>query len=162
MDEREQLLAGLERAVARAAAFFSVMDEDLFDGYQTARDVLSHLLFWHREYVLIARALVNGRRPPLRTGSFAMLNAQATEEFSRMDWPDMVECLQTLQEELDAVLCCLPEWQMNFPVKKGSRFCNTAQRISKIESHILGHVARLERAARRGEAWVKAYYMEAT
>jgi hypothetical protein len=46
--ERKQIAAELDRAAADAAAFFMCASENLRDEHQSARDVISHLVFWHR------------------------------------------------------------------------------------------------------------------
>lgn len=158
---REQILEKLNRTVAHATAFFRIVDESLFDGYQTARAVLSHLVFWHREYVAIVQALVNGRQPKLKKGSFDTLNARAVCEFSKTPFPALVCQFEQLQETLDETLRQLPDWEVDFPVKQGGRYWNVADRLCAIEAHICRHLNRLERAARLGEEWVHAYYVEA-
>ena len=75
--ERERLLGKLANTVSGAALFLAEADESLNDGHQTAREVLSHILFWHREYVAIVQALLEGHPPDLRHGTFAALNAPA-------------------------------------------------------------------------------------
>lgn len=160
VDDRERRIQALDDAVTDAAGFFSEIDESLCGGYQTAREVLSHLVFWHREYVAIVRALLEGRELPLRSGTFAQLNAGATEEFAGRSFPELVEHLIQLQHILQADLRRLPDWEMRFPVKHGSRLKCTADRVERIESHIRNHVKQLRRAERLGQAWVKAYYPE--
>jgi hypothetical protein len=156
--DAQQILGRLNRTVAEAAAYLAGADEGLCDGFQTAREVLSHLVFWHREYVAIAESLAMGRRPALKSGTFAALNAGATQEFQDESLPGLADRLLALEELLEAALQRLPDWQMNFPVKQGGFERSAAERVLAIESHIRYHVARLRRAARRGNAWLRAYY----
>jgi hypothetical protein len=51
-----------------------------------------------------------------------------------------------------------PDWSVDFPVKQGGRCQSIARRVPGIEQHVRGHIKRLRRADRLGEAWVKAYY----
>jgi hypothetical protein len=157
-EEHSKALRKLNRTVTRAADSLAKMDEDLFDGYQTAREVLSHLVFWHREYVTIVRALADGHEPFLREGTFAELNAAATDEFAGRSLPNLARQLVILQEGLEITLRRLPDWEMNFPVKRGGRYQSVAMRVDGIEAHINSHAKRLKRALRHGKAWVKAYY----
>ena len=62
------------------------------------------------------------------------------------------------QQALNDNLCQLPDWEIEFPIKKGCRWANVSERVHIIQEHIDGHLARLERAYRHGEAWVEAYY----
>lgn len=146
---RHTALETLNRTVAKAAEFFCSADEKIADGYQTAREVISHLVFWHREYVVICQALADGRRPKLRTGVFREFNAMATLEFKNESLPVLARRFCQLQNKLDRTLQCLPDWEMNFPIKEGGHWWSVQERIPTIESHIRNHVARLRRAAKR-------------
>lgn len=147
----EETLSALDRTVGDAVVFFAQVDETLADGHQTAREVLSHLVFWHREYVAVARALTADRKPELKSGTFASLNALASQEFRDRSLPDLAERLAGLQRELDAALASLPDLGANFPVKRGGRYWSVEDRVPTIESHIRNHVRHLKRAAARRE-----------
>ena len=155
---QESLLQALDRSVATITDFLVQVDESFFDGYQTAREVLSHLLFWHREYVMITDALVNGRSPHLRQNTFVALNARATREFRSMSMQVLCQDLLNLQKALAGNVRRLPDWEMAFPIKKGCRQATVTERLQMIQEHIDGHYSRLEGAHRHGEAWVEAYY----
>jgi hypothetical protein len=160
--EPDEALTRLQKTVADAAAFLAEVDEEIFDGYQTARQVLSHLVFWHREYVNIVQALADGRKPLLQNGTYAELNAAACCEFEKQTMAGLARRLLTLQESLEVELCRLTDWEMNFPIKHGSRRKCVADRLTGIEVHVRSHVTRLRRAERLGEAWIRAYYTETT
>ena len=145
----DELLIALRRTVLSAALFSATSAEQLADGFQTAHEVLAHLVFWHREYVAIAQALASGRQPELRSGTIVELNARAYQEFAGMPLPALARCLVTLQELLEAALWHLPDWEINFPVQQGGRYCSIDERLLAIESHIHRHVARLRNAARQ-------------
>ena len=151
-EPHEQLLAQLNDTVADAVAFFNAADEDLFDGYQTAREVLSHFVFWHSEYVGIVWALVTGRQPSLLYGTFAELNARATQQYNDESLPVLAERLAHRQGQLAKALRRLPDWGIDFPIKQIGRDENVASRVVSIESHIRNHVARLRHAAHLKEA----------
>jgi hypothetical protein len=158
--DREQVLQQLEETVAATVAFFSGVDETLFDGYQTAHEVLSHLVYWHREYVTVSQVLCQEERPCLRKGTFAELNEQAYQEFARYSLPVLSQRLVLLHKALASNLRRLPDWRIDFPIKQDSRFCSVETRLARIDSHIRSHVNRLERASRLGAEWVNAYYVE--
>jgi len=155
---RSDLLLVLGETVNEAAEFFADVDEDLFDGYQKAREVLSHLVFWHREYSKVIKALRNGRQPELKSGTFVELNAAATVEFRKVPMSELTYQFALHQNQLAQELKLLSDWEVNFPVKCGGRVKSVSERLPAIESHIRNHVNRLKRAQRLGEAWVKAYY----
>jgi hypothetical protein len=157
-DDRERALCALDEAVVDAAGYLRDVDPDLDGGHQTAREVLCHLVFWHREYVAICRALLEEREPPLKEGTYAQLNALAKEEFAACSMDDLACSLLAMQESLRFQLSALPDWSIDFPVKQDSRRKSVAERMPAIESHLQSHIRRLRRARRLGEAWVKAYY----
>lgn len=157
---RDELLSDLNESVHHVSNFLGEVDEDLFDGYQSAREVLSHLVFWHREYHAIACALLLDEEPELRSGCLADLNRQATAEFQEETMEFLAEELLTAQRELHSVLTQLEDWDVNFPFKKGCRRIDVAGRIDFIINHLKHHLGRQQRAFERGEAWIKAYYPE--
>ena len=142
----ERDLTTLNLTSGDAAAFFAQVDEALSDLHQTARQCLSHLVFWHREYVNIARDLLAGRQPGLRHGNFKSLNAQASQEFQDESLPELAGLLVDLQRQLDAWLRALPDSQAHFPLKQGGHPWRVVDLVPRIEAHIRNHVDRLKRA----------------
>ncbi|MBE2220462.1 MAG: hypothetical protein IAF02_02925 [Anaerolineae bacterium] len=154
----DSLLTSLDRSVTKLVQLVSQVDEDFYDGHQTSREMLSHLVFWHREYVAITEALVNGRSPHLRQSTFIALNARSVREFQRLSMAQLCQDFLKYQQALRDNLCQLYDWEIEFPVKKGCRWATVPERLQIIQEHVDGHLARLERACRHGEAWVEAYY----
>lgn len=146
---RQSALVGLGRVVADAVTFFADADESLADEHQTAREVLSHFVFWHREYVRIVRALAKRQAPRLREGKFREFNAQATREFAFESLPALVKRFDRLQSQLERALRALPDWESNFPIKSSGKYTSVAERVPQIAAHIGNHVARLRRAAKK-------------
>jgi hypothetical protein len=155
---QDTMLQSLDRAVTEIADFLVEVDDSFYDGYQTAREVLSHLVFWHREYVVITNAMVNGRSHRLRQSTFVALNARATREFRSMSMASLCQDLLNLQSAFAGNLRRLPDWDVMFPIKKGCRLVSVTERVQLIQEHIEAHLSRLENAQRHGEAWVAAYY----
>lgn len=158
VSRREGLLNALNETVIEASDYFRTANEHLFDGYQSARQVLSHLVFWHREYAQIVQAMVAGDEPELRSGTYEELNQQAASEFAALSLPELCDLLDAYQEELDTALRLLRSWNVILAIKRGGRRNAVAKRLRMIERHIHLHVTRLKRAERHGEAWVMAYY----
>ncbi|HCB50905.1 MAG TPA: hypothetical protein DEP47_15660 [Chloroflexi bacterium] len=161
-NQRQLALRELTNTVNEAVTFFIETEESLSDGYQSAREVLSHLVFWHREYVAIAQALVDGCKPELKKGTYAELNAEATCAFEGKTMKELARLFVQYQKRLEEALQCLPDWEVMYPVKYGGRLKCVAERLPAIESHIRNHIRKLQRAERRGEDWVRAYYPEET
>lgn len=156
--EQEALLQALDHAVTEIADFLIQVDDSFYDGYQTAREVLSNLVFWHREYVMITDALVNGRSHRLHQSTFVALNARATREFRSMSMQVLCQDLLNLQRALAGNLRRLQDWDVVFPIKKGCRQVSVTERMQLILDHIDGQLTRLKNARRHGEAWVEAYF----
>jgi hypothetical protein len=145
----DEILDRLSRTVIEAAAFFANADESLFDGHHTAHGVLAQLVFWHEQYVAIAGALLQGRVPNLKVGSFERLNQIARSTFASDSMTMLAYDLSCLQKEFDALLRQLPDWSVNFPIKGDSVPCSLHDRLVEIEQHIHQHVLSLKRS--RGE-----------
>lgn len=158
LQTREEQLKSLTKTVTKAADFFITVDDNLYDGFQTAREVLSHLVFWHQEYVTIIRAILSDQNPELKQGTFDELNAAAACQFERNSMGQMSRQLVLLQKSLVKLLFDLPEWSITFPVKQGGRRKSVTERVPAIESHVANHLKRLRRAKRLGIEWVQAYY----
>lgn len=157
-DGCQRALRALDETLVDATAYLLDVDPELDGGHQTAREVLCHLVFWHREYVAVSQALLKGQKPPLKEGTYAQLNRVATREFAGRSMAELIQSLLAMQESFRQHLLALPDWSIDFPVKQAGRFKSVADRVLNIESHIRGHIRRLRRAERLGNAWVKAYY----
>ena len=147
--ELEQL--ALDRSVADAVSFFRSVDPELSDGSQTAREVLSHLVFWHCAYVGTAWALATRRAPPLFQGKFRELNAFAAQKFKNDSMQTLCAMLLHRQTQLKRALNHLDDWSVDFPAKEECAPAPVAQRLHDMEAHIRGHVTRLKRAAHEYE-----------
>jgi hypothetical protein len=146
-ERQEQAFKALNNAVSLAVVFFSESDENHFDGYQTAHEVLANLVFWHREHVRIARSLVEGTEPRLMEGAATTFNTKACQNFKNKAIPVMAQQLDELQVELAGLLRCLPDWEMDFPLKNGGRYCTVEDRVNALASSVRHHTALLRRAA---------------
>lgn len=139
----------LERVVAEASGFFARFDEQLPVGRQTARQCLAHLVFWHREYLSILRALAQGRAAELRSGTFASLNAEAYREFAAIPMSEMACQLESLQRELDSQLRVLLDPQMEVLLKQMAHSWQLAELIPRVAGHIRGHTRKFQAAEKR-------------
>ena len=145
---REQILEALNRTVADAAAFFSVASPILSDGRHTAHGALAQIVFWHERYVEVLRALANGHVPDLIDGTNEMLNAAARHRYARDSMDDLARRLEELQQLLVPLLRGLPDWSVNFPVKRDSGFCNVDERVQLIEENLRNRTATFRRMLR--------------
>lgn len=145
-EKRARALRALQEAVDEAVAFFQDANANLFDGYQTAHEVLAHLVFWQCEHLTIAQALAAGQMPDLREGSLAELNRCACEELRNEPVAALLARLTARQAALDETLRGL-DWEQDFPLKQGGRPSTVEDRVFGLATHIRQHVMQLRRAA---------------
>ena len=150
--QHERSLAELGEVVAEAVRLFSSVDENLPDGDQTARTVLAHLVFWHRQYVAIASALAQGRAPTLLEGRFPAFYQQAAREFAAVPMPALAGQLAEFQARLDDALRAIPDWSVEFPIKQGGKVISVEERVPSLAAHIRNHVISLRKAQRHAVA----------
>jgi hypothetical protein len=120
----------------------------LSDGRNTAHGLLAQLVFWHERHVEVARALAVGAPPELISGTVEALNAGARHRYAREPMVMLAQKLSSLQDELDSLLCGLPDWTVNFPLKRDSGFCNVEERVLLLEETVRNRMAILKRASR--------------
>lgn len=136
--------------VRDAVLFFGDADESAFDGHQTTREVLSHLVFWHGEYVKIASAVAKGTAPKLKQGTFAMLNALACRDLQGRSMSQLAADLTDLQQDLDRSVGRLASTNAKLPFKAGGQELVLGEWILRIEAHVRGHLVRFRRAEWKG------------
>lgn len=146
---RHQVLKALDRVVASASAYLSALDENLSDGDQTVHQVLSHLVFWHREHATVIRAWANGRRPKLRIGKYRELNTLAYQEFKDVPMQTLARRLSYWQRILNDVARGMPATEIRFAFRQGSKPQELDYWLPRIHAHVEGHLIRLERVERK-------------
>ncbi len=148
---REQVIDRLNRTVIEAAAYLAAADEGLSNGRQTAFGILAQLVFWHEQYVSVAGALLQGRQPNLKAGSFDRLNQVARSNYGGDSMTMLAYDLSCLQKEFAALVRKLPDWSVNFPIKQDSEPLSLEQRLVDIEQQIRWHIQSLKRAQQSGQ-----------
>ncbi|MBL8131010.1 MAG: hypothetical protein JNL42_04065 [Anaerolineae bacterium] len=145
---RQEILDRLNRTVLESAAYFGSADETLFDGHQSAHAVLSQLVFWHKQYIATLRALLNGEEPSLPVGSFAQINQRARREYASFGMVMLAYEFSCAHRTLMELLGELPDWSVEFPIKRDGDHLDIAERVEEIEGHIHRHVQRFRAAER--------------
>ncbi len=149
-DQQLQALSALEEAATEAVAFFRGANANLFDGHQTAHEVLAHLVFWQCEHLTIARALLAGTPPELRGGTLAEINRCACDLLRHTAMDALLARFVEQHAALDAALRAL-DWAQDFPLKEGGRPCPVEDRIYGLAEHIRHHTMQLRRAIFAGQ-----------
>lgn len=140
----------LDQAVEDLAAFMAGFPPDRLEPSTRAewgaREVFSHLVFWHVEYARLTACLVRGERPPLRTGSFKELNARAVDQYRSASPEVMIADLRTAQAALREVYDQAQGAQIAF--RQGSMSRPYPVAIQLIARHIRSHMERLKKGRR--------------
>ncbi len=147
VERRQQALDALDKASRRAEKLFTTVDPGLFDGYQTAHDVLANLVFWQCEHINVVSALLDKRQPKLKEGTFAALNAEACACRQAESMSALLDCFQAQREELAGLLTRIADWQVDYPIKQGGRPASVEDRVFALAANIENHCATLRRAA---------------
>ncbi|MCC6802300.1 MAG: hypothetical protein IT319_05400 [Anaerolineae bacterium] len=145
---REKILETLNSTVADAAEFFSSASPILSNGRHTAHSALAQIVFWHERYLEVLQALAAGQPPNLIDGTTEMLNAAALHRYAGEAMPDLARQLTELHREVDRLLSDLPDWSVNFPVKRDSGFCNVDERVQLIEENMRNRTTTFRRLLR--------------
>ena len=119
--QKQELLDRLNQTVIQATAYFANVDENLSDGHQTAHGILAGLLFWHKQYVAIAQALIAGKQPALLSGTFEGLNRNARQHALGTSMIMLAYNLSCEQREFAELIQQIPDWSINFPDQAGQR-----------------------------------------
>ena len=142
---KEDILNRLNQTVIQSTAYFANVDPNLSDGHQTAHGILAGLVFWHKQYVAIARALIDGKTPDLLVGTYEGLNRNARQHALGTSMIMMAYNLSCEQREFAELVQQIPDWTINFPVKQDSEPCSLSDRLVEIEANVRQHMHRLER-----------------
>ncbi len=143
--QKQELLDRLNQTVIQATAYFANVDENLSDGHQTAHGILAGLLFWHKQYVANAQALIAGKEPTLLAGTYEGLNRNARQHVLGTSMIMLAYDLSCEQREFAELVQQFPDWTINFPVKQDSEPCSLNDRLVEIEANVRQHMHRLER-----------------
>ncbi len=110
-----------------------------------AREILSHLVFWHAHYVKIFKALLAKRRPELPTDSFKSLNAYSVVLYSTCAIDEMLASLERSQRCLDDLGRRARISKVRFSFREGSKERSYPEFLDDITHHFRTHRSQIER-----------------
>ncbi len=143
--EQKVLLEQLDRSVASAAALLGTADRASGEGEDSPHGTLAQLVFWHEQYVAIARSLALSLEPELLNGTFGELNARARQAHRTESLVLLASRYRDLQQQFRATLEAIQDWSQNFPIKANFTNATVEERVVEITAHIDRHVARFQR-----------------
>ncbi len=110
-----------------------------------AREILSHLVFWHAHYVKIFKALLANRRPELPTDSFKSLNAYSVVLYSTCTVHQMLASLERSQRSLDDLSRRAQAGKVRFSFREGSKERTYVEFLDDVSHHFRTHRSQIER-----------------
>jgi hypothetical protein len=143
---RVQLLAQLDESLARLYALFQMIENPeavICDGWN-AREILSHLTFWHESFARNVRDLVEGVQPIPLKGKYSELNRRSVEEMQHLSTEQVLARLQTAQRIIHENI--LSKRLAMIPYRKGSRDYTPEEHLEVVTGHIQEHTKGIERA----------------
>ena len=125
--KKDRLIAELvqtRRAILAAACSLSpTLQDEVFLGHWTLKDLLAHLAGWDDANVEAIQALLDGRLPPFYQHSdrdWTSFNARLVAECGRQDFADLVSVLENSHQQLIRSIEAVPPEE--FDRDRGVRF----------------------------------------
>ena len=117
----------------------------------TVKDTLGHIAFWHESFARNVAAMTEGRAPDVLAGSYPDLNQRGIEMSRGQSAAEISERILTAQRLIRRRILKLPA-DAKIPYRIGSRDYAPDEHLAMVRGHILAHLHRIERAARRRAA----------
>ena len=143
-------LEGAVRQIIRAVAEIE-RPELVWVNEWTVKDTLGHIAFWHDSFARNVAALTDGRKPDVLKGTYPDLNARGVAESRGQSVTRIAARIRSAQRVLQRRIPKLPA-DARIPYRIGSRDYAPDEHLAMVRGHILAHLHRIERAARRRAA----------
>lgn len=140
LDEAVECLIGTVRKIANP--------ESLQVDDWTVKDTLGHIAFWHESFARNVRALDEGRQPVVLEGKYPDLNQRGVESSRSMSVGQIAGRIRRAQAVIRRCIVKMPA-DLMIPYRKGSRNYSPDEHLKIVHDHILAHLHRIEKAARR-------------
>ena len=145
-----QLLTQLDETVAGLIETYQSLDcpdKALADGW-TAKEVLSHITFWHESFARNVSALAAQRQPlPLR-GKYVALNQRSVEEMKGLTIEQILAKLQSAHQIIQQTI--LSPTLTLIPYRQGSRPYTPEEHLVLVRGHITEHLKNIDKARNTG------------
>ena len=140
MESRENLFKQLDETVSRLLHIYRNLANPEIMVYEvwTAKDVLSHITFWHESFARNVSDLVHGIKPTPLKGRFIDLNQGGVDEMRQHSLDAVMARLEAahkvIQENIRDPRLAL------IPYKKGSRDYTPEEHLEIVNEHIQSHL----------------------
>ncbi len=145
----EKMIAEMEQAVEEGLAYL----EDTGGGTSpqvdrwTAKEVLAHMVYWHRASLQGIESVSNGGPPFQVPDTSDVINDEIVDELSETSVSSMAEELRDLQKRLSAAVRLVPNIDDTVFIRVSGQTFSTRIRVETITNHWRDHVRELQEAA---------------
>ncbi len=145
----EKMIAEMEQAVEEGLAYL----EDTGGGTSpqvdrwTAKEVLAHMVYWHRASLQGIESVSNGGPPFQVPDTSDVINDEIVDELSETSVSSMAEELRDLQRRLSVAVRLVPNIDDTVFIRVGGQTFSTRIRVETITNHWRDHVRELQEAA---------------
>jgi predicted RNase H-like nuclease (RuvC/YqgF family) len=107
------------------------------------REILIHIVFWHKNIEKTLESLNNKEKPIYASGTFRELNEKAINNNKKKSINELVNNLQDSQKRISFLVKNIDDINQYIQFKEEGKQYLVLQAISRIESHIRNHQKKL-------------------
>ncbi len=151
-EQRRLLLKQLDEIVANLLDTYQTIPDPEFMVYElwTAKDILSHLTFWHESFARNVSDLTRDVKPTPLKGSLHSLNQAGVDEMRPASLATIIERFETAHKLVQENILN-PRLHL-IPYRKGSRDYSPEEHLEIVRDHIARHLRDVVNAANRESA----------
>ena len=145
----EEMITQLEQAVEEGLAYLEEAADGAspqIDGWG-AKEVLAHMLYWHRASLQGIESVSNGGPPFQVPRSSDEINGEIVAELSETSVSLIATEIRDLQRRLSAAARLVPNLDDTVFIRAGGQAFSTRIRLQTVGNHWREHVSELQAAA---------------
>lgn len=145
----EKMIAEMEQAVEEGLAYLEDTGGSTSPQVDrwTAKEVLAHMVYWHRASLQGIESVSNGGPPFQVPDTSDVINDEIVDELSETSVSSMAEELRDLQKRLSAAVRTVPNIDDTVFIRVSGQTFSTRIRVETITNHWRDHVRELQEAA---------------
>jgi hypothetical protein len=148
METRETLLKQLNETISQLFDVYQNMTNPETAVYEewTAKDILSHIVFWHESFARNVHDIVNDIKPTPLKGKYSDLNQRCFDEMRTKTVDDIIKRLEAAHRIIRENI--LNPKLVLIPYKKGSRDYTPDEHLDIVNKHIKEHLNGIRKASK--------------
>jgi hypothetical protein len=148
METRETLLKQLNETISQLLDVYQNMTNPETAVYEewTAKDALSHIVFWHESFARNVHDIVNDIKPTPLKGKHSDLNQRCFDEMRIKTVDDIINRLEAAHRIIRENI--LNPKLILIPYKKGSRDYTPDEHLDIVNEHIKEHLNGIRKASK--------------